>query len=334
MYSPTARVLSALELLQSRGRLSGVELAERLGVDGRTVRRYIGKLEDLGIPILSERGRYGCYRLMPGFKLPPMVFTDDEALAVFMGLLAARKWGLAAGTPAVDAAQAKLERVMPAALAERVKAVTQAMALDQTAGQALQDTAALMALGVAAHQGQQVVLDYQSADRTANRRLFDCYGLAHRDGHWYAVGHCHLRKALRSFRLDRVQQVTPVVPAVSAKPGVATFQPPADFDVMRHLALGIATLPRQHQVQVLLRTDIDSARRALFDGVGLFQILAGGVLLRSTVDDLDWFARTLAGLRFDFEVISPPALTASLRALAARLQGLADQAPTHQQRVC
>ena len=123
MYSPTTRVLTVLELLQAHGRLSGPDLAQRLEVDGRTLRRYIRKLEDLGIPVLAERGRYGCYSLMPGFKLPPMVFTDDEALAISLGLVAARGLGLAAAVAAVESAQAKLERVMPAPLKQRVRAL-------------------------------------------------------------------------------------------------------------------------------------------------------------------------------------------------------------------
>ena len=90
MSSPTTRVLTVLELLQSHGRLSGAELAGRLGVDGRTLRRYIERLDELGIPVTSSRGRYGHYSLVAGFKLPPMMFTDDEALAISVGLLASR----------------------------------------------------------------------------------------------------------------------------------------------------------------------------------------------------------------------------------------------------
>ncbi len=86
MARPTTRVLAILELLQSRGRASGTEIAQHLGVDGRTVRRYIAALEDLGIPITTERGRGGAYLLVAGFKLPPMMFTDDEALALAVGL--------------------------------------------------------------------------------------------------------------------------------------------------------------------------------------------------------------------------------------------------------
>jgi len=91
MYHPTTRVLTVLELLQSHQRFSGPELAKRLEVNVRTVRHYIMMLQDMGIPIESERGRYGAYRLRPGFKLPPLMFTEDEALALTLGLVAARR---------------------------------------------------------------------------------------------------------------------------------------------------------------------------------------------------------------------------------------------------
>jgi biotin operon repressor len=90
VYHPTTRVLAILELLQTHGRLSGSDLAARLGVNGRTLRRYISRLEDLGIPIAVEHGRHGGYMLVAGYKLPPMLFTDEEALALSVGLLAAR----------------------------------------------------------------------------------------------------------------------------------------------------------------------------------------------------------------------------------------------------
>ncbi|MBC7988183.1 MAG: HTH domain-containing protein, partial [Luteimonas sp.] len=130
MERPTTRVLAVLELLQAQGRMSGSALAARIGVDGRTLRRYIAMLEELGIPITTERGRHGGYLLVAGFKLPPMMFTDDEALALSVGLLAARGLGLADAAPAVASAQAKLERVMPGNLKRRVRAVDETVALD------------------------------------------------------------------------------------------------------------------------------------------------------------------------------------------------------------
>src|ERR1700716_4712413 len=119
MPQPTVRVLALLELLQARGTTSGSTLAQALGVDRRTLRRYIAMLEDLGIPITSTQGRFGGYQVVPGFKLPPMMFTDDEALALAVGLLAARGLGLADAAPSVASAQAKLERVMPPGLKKR-----------------------------------------------------------------------------------------------------------------------------------------------------------------------------------------------------------------------
>ncbi|HJZ49553.1 MAG TPA: HTH domain-containing protein, partial [Roseiflexaceae bacterium] len=120
MYHPTTRVLTVLELLQAHESISGPQLAARLEVNIRTVRHYITLLQDLGIPIEAERGRQGGYRLRPGFKLPPLMFTEDEALALTLGLLAARRMGLAAAAPAVEGALAKVERVMPATLRARM----------------------------------------------------------------------------------------------------------------------------------------------------------------------------------------------------------------------
>src|SRR3982074_695178 len=94
VYHPTTRVLTVLELLQARSRLSGGELAERLEVDRRTVRRYTRTLQELGVPADSEHGRYGGYRLRPGYKLPPMMFTEEEALARILGLLVSRRVGV------------------------------------------------------------------------------------------------------------------------------------------------------------------------------------------------------------------------------------------------
>src|SRR5215217_4379888 len=108
------RILALLELLQGRHRLTGPELAERLGVDERTVRRYAGRLADMGIPVVAERGRYGGYRLLPGFKLPPLMLTDDEAVAVVLGLLAGERLGLPGA--ARETALAKIQRVLPAGL--------------------------------------------------------------------------------------------------------------------------------------------------------------------------------------------------------------------------
>lgn len=310
MYSPTTRVLTVLELLQAHGRLSGAELARRLEVDGRTLRRYIAKLESLGIPVVAERGRYGCYSLVAGFKLPPMMFTDDEALALSIGLVAARGLGLAEAAPAVQSAQAKLERVMPGKLKNRIRALGETVTLDLTQAVAPGDNTALLALSAAAHGWQRVHLSYQSADGVVTERDFDPYGLAYRGGRWYVVGLCHLRGGLRSFRLDRVQQVQPLN---------AVFTPPADFNAVQHLALGLATMPRAITVRVLLHADLQCAQQALPESIGVFQPSEEGVLLHSQTDHVPWFARQLARLPFAFEIQEPPALREALRAWAQQL---------------
>src|SRR5579863_4804312 len=127
MARPTARVLSLLELLQSGGVRTVAELAERLEVDQRTVRRYVDHLIDLDVPVESVRGRYGGYRLAPGYRMPPLMLTDEEALAVLLGLIGTRRATLQPDTAvAVESAAAKVRRVLPRALAGRLDALVAA----------------------------------------------------------------------------------------------------------------------------------------------------------------------------------------------------------------
>jgi predicted DNA-binding transcriptional regulator YafY len=314
MYHPTTRVLALLELLQTHGRMSGAELAPRLGVDRRTLRRYVGKLEDIGIPIVAERGRAGGYALMPGFKLPPMMFTEDEALALSLGLLAARGLGLAEAAPAVASAQAKLERIMPDQLKRRVRAIDETVKLDVARAIAPANNRAgnraLVALTGAAQACRSVELRYRDHHGEESVRRFDPYGVALRHGRWYAAGMCHLRQALRTFRLDRIAGVTTLQEA---------FERPPGFDPMAHLVRAVATLPRAFRIEVLLRTDLASARAQLFAEAGVFEETAEGVVIHNQSDELDWFARQLAGMPFDFEIRHPPELRAAVDDCARRL---------------
>ncbi|QNM95238.1 helix-turn-helix transcriptional regulator [Chitinimonas koreensis] len=310
MTRPTTRVLALLELLQNHGLMSGPELARRLEVDPRTLRRYMVALEELGIPITAERGRDGGYRLMQGFKLPPMMFTDDEALALALGLLAARGLGLADAAPATESARAKLERVMPERLRRQVRALDATVTLEQSNAQPPGDNVALAVLSQAAQAQQRVRLHYRAASAAETAREVDPYALAHRDGRWYLVGHCHLRGGLRSFRLDRIGAVQPLP---------ASFLRPTGFDALGHLADSIATLPRAHATRVRLHTDLAGARRAVFSSLGVLEAVDGGVLLHSQTDDLGWMALQLAALPFGFEIEAPAELG---EALAAHARGL------------
>jgi predicted DNA-binding transcriptional regulator YafY len=318
MYHPTTRVLAVLELLQTHGRLSGADMSARLAVDARTLRRYIVTLEGIGVPIVTERGRHGGYSLMPGFKLPPMMFSDDEALALSVGLLAARGLGLSEAAPAVESAQAKLERIMPAHLKRRVRAVDETIRLDLVRAVAPAANDALVILSSAALVQQPVYMQYRAPDGKESERSFDPYGLAFYSGCWYVLGMCHLRGAMRSFRLDRIVRV-------EARP--ASFQRPAGFDALAILRTNMASMPRQHPVEVLLHTDLQTASKHFFDALGLFEQAADGVILRTQTDHVDWFAGHLASMPFDFEIRSPQVLRDSVARLGARLLRLATGAP-------
>jgi predicted DNA-binding transcriptional regulator YafY len=312
MSKPAIRMLAVLELLQTHDRISGVELARRLEVDGRTLRRYIAGLEELGIPVMSELGRHGGYSLVAGFKLPPMMLTNDEALAMSLGLIAAESMGMAETVSAVASAQAKLERVLPAQLKQRVRALSETATIDKTAAVAVagasQETLAAIASGAEARRS--VRFAYQSRLGEASTRTFDPYGLVFRGGAWYASGMCQLRRQLRSFRLDRMQEVE-----LTAE----RFKRPADFDTAAYLTHSIATMPRANAVEVLLHTDLQTAAAELGRSVGLLEPWQDSVLLRTSTDSIPWFARQLARLPFSFEVREPQELLAAVHAHGQQL---------------
>jgi predicted DNA-binding transcriptional regulator YafY len=314
MSQPTTRVLQLLEMLQDRAVSGGAELARALEVDRRTLRRYIVMLEELGIPIVTSQGRYGGYQVVPGFKLPPMIFSDEEALALAVGLMAARGLGLAQSMPAVASARAKLERVFPLKLKQRLRAVDESVALELTRPAAVIDQQVLGLLCSATQERRRVRMVYQSRSDEQTEREFDPYGLVYRSGRWYIVGWCHLRRGLRSFRLDRV---------VSAGSLPVPFERPADFDALKYLKQSIALIPRVHSVEVLLETDLVSAQKWLVPYVGVIECVDGGVLLRAQADNLDWIAHELARLPFDFRIHSPAALRGEIGRISQRLERLA-----------
>jgi predicted DNA-binding transcriptional regulator YafY len=313
MGNPTTRVLALLELLQTHGLINGAELACRLDVGPRTLRRYIIALEELGIPVVAERGRDGGYRLMQGFKLPPMMFTNEEALALALGLVASRSLGLAATVPAGVGALAKLERVMPDALRQRVRAVGETVTLDIARATSSGDPTILTTLSAAAQSQQRVRIAYRTPQQVQTEREIDPYGLAYHGGSWYLVGYCHLRQGRRSFRLDRI---------LAAESLAKSFGRPEEFDALDYLTAAITSLPRAHSVKVLLHSDLASARSAIFSGLGLLESVANGTLLHSQADDLDWMARELARLPFVFTIIEPAALKKALTRHAKALQGM------------
>lgn len=318
MSHPAGRVLAMLELLQSHHRLTGAELADRLRVDERTVRRYAATLVDLGIPVTAERGRYGGYRLRPGYKLPPLMLTDDEAVAVLLGLVAGERLGLGTEAPATATALAKIRRVLPAPLAERLAAVQDHLGFTlRRADPALRPaTGTLLTLGAAARQRRRVTLDYRSWRGDPSRRQLDPYGLVFHAGRWYVTGYDHLRDEVRTFRLDRIGAVST---------GPETFAVPDDFDPVAQVTRSLAGVPYAHSVEVLLETDLVAARRRVPPSVGELTEVADGVLLRTRAEHLDGMAQLLAGLGWPFTVLRPDALRDAVRAHATRLAGWADR---------
>jgi predicted DNA-binding transcriptional regulator YafY len=316
VYRPTARVLTVLELLQAYGRLTGPELARRLEVNVRTVRDYIARLADLGIPVAAERGRYGAYRLRPGYKLPPLMFTEDEALALTLSLLLAREQGLARTAPSVEGALAKIERVLPAATRERIQAVGQTVVFETSAANVAPSPTAVLTLSAAVQSERSARLRYRSAQAEVTERLFDPYGVVAHEGFWYTIGYCHLRKGLRLLRLDRV---------LHAEITESTFLRPVGFEPLSAVQRALASVPRVWQVEVWLETTLEAAQRKTPLSKGHFEARDNGVFVRSDVDDLPWMARLLAGLGIPFIIHHPPELRVAVRQHALEVMHCADK---------
>lgn len=311
MYHPTTRVLAVLALLQAHGRMSGAELAERLEVNTRTLRRYIIMLQDLGIPIEAERGRNGGYILSAGFKLPPMMFTNEEALALTVGLISARHINLADTDRAVESALAKLERVMPLDLRSRVRALAETITLDPNQRSARPPSEAVLSrMSSAAQLQQRVHLRYHPGQGEDTERDFDPYGLTYYLSRWYVVGYCHLRQDLRSFRLDRIREINELSDR---------FERPERFDPLAYMMQAVATLPRKFTFELLLKTDLATAQREVFDVLGVLEPCEEGVLMRGSVEELDWLARQISIFSFDFVVLNPVELKEELRKHSEKL---------------
>jgi predicted DNA-binding transcriptional regulator YafY len=315
---PTARVLALLEILQAGGSFGVARLAERLGVDERTVRRYASHLADLGVPVEARRGRYGGYRLAAGYKLPPLMLTDDEAVAIVLGLVAGRRAGLitAAGRSAAgeasESALAKVRRVLPVVLARRIDSLLSTAGFTAPGRPAAPPgSEVLLTLASAARERHPVAIQYTAWSGRATRRVLSPYGLVFHSGRWYVTGHDTVTDAVRTFRLDRI---------ASAESIEGSFDVPADFDPTGHVLAGLASVPYQHEVVVVLEASLAEARRRIPRVVGELVEVPGGVRLTVRAERLDGAAQLLAGLPWPFRVERPDELRGELRTLAARLE--------------
>ena len=311
LYHPTGRVLTVLELLQSRPGLTGPELASRLETDVRTVRRYISKLKDVGIPVEASPGRYGGYRLRPGFKLPPLIFSETEATAIVLGLLGS-SWLEIEQTPeAVEGALSKITRVLPEAARQRVLAMSSVMFLSPYREDSRPDASMLILLGDAIQARRCVSIRYQAEHGQITERIVEPYGLVGRQGKWYLVGWCRLRVDWRTFRLDRVRQVDPTT---------LSFVRIEEFDFRAYARNQLEIWPVNWHAQVLLPYPFAVVRDRIPASLGTLKETPDGVELDWPVDDLDYVARYLVSRFSRFKVLGPPELLAALRKLAEQVR--------------
>lgn len=318
---PTTRVLALLELLESHGRLSGPELARRLGVGERTVRRYMTLLDEIGIPVEAERGRNGSYHLRPGYKIPPLMFTEDEALALVVSLMAAKRQGVAGPPDDAERALAKVERVLPDHLRARMDAVQQAVTLARPRRGAQPEGAILTALSEAMRQCRSIRLRYRSSTGEQTARTVDIYGLVALEDVWYAAGYDHLRAEMRTFRIDRIR---------TALLREDIFTPPEHFDALAYVEHALASTPGAWRTEILLETTLEEAQRLVPAIHATLEPTAHGIVARGYAkdrNDLALLAHTLAGMRTPLIVLQPPELREELSALATYTASLAEREP-------
>src|SRR3954466_5990019 len=199
LMTKAERVLALLEALQDRPSATGPELAQRLGVDVRTLRRDVAALRSLGIPVEGERGRGGSYRPRPGYRVPPLMFTTGEAVAVALGLMAARRLGLEA-----DGALAKVRRVLPDRVRGPVEALEGMLGFTDTGAAAPPDGETLLVLADAAARGRRVSARYTDSSGVSSARELSPFGVVAHGGRWYVPAFDFARGEVRALRADRV----------------------------------------------------------------------------------------------------------------------------------
>lgn len=322
MSRPTGNVLALLEILQTGGVHTAPDLAERLGVDERTARRYIDHLIDLDIPVWSERGRYGGYRLAPGFRMPPLMLTDDEALAVMLGLVAGRRLGvLNAPSVSIEAAISKVRRVLPSSIARRVDALLSATDFTAQPIETKQaETDVLLTLAQAARDRKPVALDYTDRKGRRTSRTLHPHGIVSHSGRWYVIGDDPDIGESRTLRLDRVQSATMTE---------GSFDVPAGRRLSDELLATFAEAPYRHTVSVLVQASVSHIGSRIPPVLArLEQVGNAGdeavVRVRMRVESLEWVPALLASLDRPFVIEEPDALRVAVRELSSRLGGYAD----------
>lgn len=308
--SPTSRALLALELLQASPGISAERLGERLGVSERAARRYVAVLREAGVPVESERGPYGGYRVGRGLRLPPLMFTAPEALGLVMAVLEAHGGTDRDGDDPVSSAVGKMVRVLPENVARPLEAM-RAVAARRTDPDppAPETTAALVR---ASASRRRVRFTYRLGPQPHRERtlVVDPWAVVVRHGRWYVLGWSHGSQARRMYRVDRVRDVAELA---------ETFTPPADLDPLAALEEQMSQ-GWPHEVSVVLDLRLEEARHHLKRSLGRLSAVSDTqTRLEGTTENLHWYATQLAELPATFTVEGGPELRAAVREVAARL---------------
>lgn len=305
----TERVLTLLGLLQQRRVWTGPELAGRLGVTPRTVRRDVERLRTLGYPVHAGQGVGGGYRLGPGRDLPPLLLDDQEAIATAVTLLAGAGGAVAGAGDAALRALTKLDQVLPTRLRHEVRALSGSVE-SFGAGRAPVDPETLMTLARACRDEVEAGFDYRSGEEVRRRRV-EPYRLVASDRRWYLLAYDIDRDDWRTFRVDRMADV-----AARAW----RFSPRVAPDAATYVQEGVASRVYPHRARFLVHASADTVRAQLpasaaavrGRGSELCEVLSGAA-------DLDAVLMHVLLLGHEFEVLDPPELGTRCRALARRL---------------
>jgi predicted DNA-binding transcriptional regulator YafY len=319
MTETSSRLLELLSLLQARRDWPGGELAERLAVSGRTIRRDVERLRNLGYPVESLTGPAGGYRLRAGAAMPPLLLDDDEAIAIAVGLRTAARSSVTGIEETAVRALVKLEQVLPVHLRRRVAALGSATVAPPAGGPTV-DPQDLTVIAAACRDHECLRFAYRSRDGTESRREVEPHSLVNFGRRWYVVAWDRRREDWRTFRVDRLSR-----PA-SAGARFVQRELPAE-DAAAFVEQNIAGAPNRYEARVTLHAPAEemTARPGCHWGT-IEPIDAGSCEFRTGDDDLGWLAVRIAMLGVDFEVHEPPELAEHMLALGERLERAVGQA--------
>ena len=316
MPGTSSRILKLLSLLQTRRDWGGEELAERLEVSGRTIRRDVERLRDLGYPVDALTGPAGGYRLRAGTDLPPLLLDDEEAVAIAVGLRTAAGASAAGIEETSVRALVKLEQVLPSHLRRRVNALQSATATMPASGPMV-DPKALTVIAAACRDHECLRFAYLARDGTASRRRVEPHGLVNLGRRWYLVAWDCERDDWRTFRIDRLER---------AAPAGGRFIPRElpGRDAAAFVSANLRGAPSRYNARVTLRAPAESLTDAArWLGGKLEPIDATSCELRTSDDSLDWLAMRIGMAGVPFEVHEPPELVERFAQLAERFAAAA-----------